>query len=93
MKSPLILIAELLYGIISGVLQTIIFVIEKLGELVLSLMFFSTLGIFGFILAIAIGAIVFILMTKFIFKSSRTLLAIGIALVIVVAVLALLWLI
>lgn len=93
MKSPLIIIAELLTGLIGTIGRTLSFVIRKLGELALSLLFFSTLGPFGVILAIAIGAIVFLLVTKFIFKTSRTLLAFAIALVAVVAILALLWLI
>lgn len=93
MKSPLIIVVELLYGIVNGILQTILFIFRKFGELLHSLLFFSTLGVFGVVLAIAIGVMVFLLVAKFIFKSSKTLLAIGIALIVVIAVLALLWMI
>jgi len=93
MRSPLIIIAELLAGLIGTIGQTLSFVIGKLGELLMSLLFFSTLGPLGLILAIVIGIIVFFLVTKFIFKSSSTLLGFGIALAVVIAILALLWLI
>jgi len=93
MESPLIIIVELLFGVINGIYKTLTFVFGKLGELLISLLFFSALGIFGFFLAVAIGAIVFILMAKFIFKTWKSLFVFGIALLVTVAVLVLLWMI
>ena len=90
MNSPLIIIAELLFGVLSSVVGTILFIFEKLGELALSLLFFSSLGIFAFIVAVVIGVAVFILITKFILKSSSTLVAFGITFAVVIAVLILL---
>lgn len=93
MKSPLIIIVELLTGLITGIFQTMAFVLGKFGELVMSLLFLSALGPYGFLLAIGIGAIVFLLVTKFIFKTTGSLLGFGIALAAIVAVLFLLQLI
>lgn len=93
MRSPLVIIVELLFGVLNGIYQTIVFVVGKLGELMFSLLFLSTFGIFGFFLALAIGTIVFLLLARFIFKNSRNLLVFGIALLVAVAVLVLLWMI
>lgn len=93
MKSPLIIIAELLSGLISGIYQTIVFILGKFGELMVSLLFLSVFGIHGFFLALAIGAIVFLLLVRFIFKTTKTILGFGIALAVVIAILVLLWLV
>lgn len=87
MDSPLIIIAELLWGVISGTWNTVVFILEKLYELALSLLFFSTLGIFGFLVAIVIGVVVFVLITKFILKNSSTLLSVGLSFAVVIGVL------
>lgn len=90
MKSPLIIIVELLIGLATSVFQTISFVVGKFGELMMSLLFLSALGPYGFLLALVIGAIVFLLVTKFIFKTAGILLGLGIALAAMFAVLFLL---
>lgn len=90
MKSPLIIIVELLTGVATGIFQTIAFVVGKFGELMMSLLFLSALGPYGFLLALVIGAIVFLLVTKFIFKTAGSLLGLGIALAAMFAVLFLL---
>ncbi len=87
-KSPLVIIAELIVGMINGIITTIKFVLTKFLELMITLVFYSTFGIYGFLIAVFIGAGVFILVTKFIFKSSKTLISLGIAFIAVIAVLA-----
>lgn len=86
MDSPLIIISELLLGIITNTFSTIYFVFTKLYELAMSLFFFSTLGIFGFLIAIAIGAVVFYTLSRFVLKNTRSLVSFGIAFAIVIAV-------
>lgn len=93
MKSPLLIIVELFSGLISSIFQTISFVFGKFGELMYSLLFLSSLGMTGFFLALAIGAIVFLILVRFVFKTSKTLLGFGIAFGVVVAVLVLLQLV
>jgi len=89
MKSPLIIIIELFAGVISSAISTILFIIGKLGELAVSLVFVSSLGIFGLFIAIIIGAIVFFFFAKIIFKTGKSLFAFIIALVAVLLVLLL----
>jgi len=93
MEGPLLIIAQLLSGLINGIIGTIVFVLSKFVELITVLMFDSSLGIYGFIIAVVVGAVTFLLVTKFVFQSTRTLIALGIAFVAVIAVLAFLWVI
>lgn len=86
MDSPLIIIAELLVGIIANIVDTTVFVFTKLYELAMSLFFFSTLGIFGFLIAIAIGAVVFYTLSKFVLKNARSLVSFAISLAVVIAI-------
>lgn len=89
MKSPLIIIIELLAGIVKSIVDTIGFVSFKLAELFVSLVVFSTLGIVGIVIAAVIGVCVFFFVTKFLLKTSGTLIRVGIALIVVLAVLIL----
>lgn len=89
-KSPLIIIVELLTGLISSLISTFLFVVGKLVELFYSLMFLSSLGVFGFLIAIAIGAGVFVFFAKFVFKNWKSVMGFGIALGVVFLVLFLL---
>ncbi len=91
MKSPIVIIAELVAGLISSIISTMIFVITKFLELISSLMMYSSSNLQSFAIAAFLGAVVFILITKFIFKSSKTLLSLGIALIAIVAVLVFFW--
>lgn len=90
MKSPLVIIIELLTGLITNTVNTIGFVVEKLLELFGSLLFISTFGVPGVIIAVAIGAVVFIFASTVIFKTGSSLVSFGIAIVVVFVVLFLL---
>jgi len=90
MKSPIVIILELLAGLITNAITTIGFVILKLGELMVSLLFLSTFGIFGFLIAILIGVVVFFFLAKVIFKTSGSLISLIIAAAVVFLVLILL---
>lgn len=93
MKSPLIILQEMFVGLIMGVVNTVAFVLGKLWELLHSLIFLSSLGIFGFIIALIIGIGVFIFFAKFVFNNWKSALGFGIALGAVLLVLFLLSLI
>lgn len=92
-KSPLVIIVELLTGLISSGIDTFLFVVGKLFELFHSLIFLSSLGISGFVIAIVIGAGVFVFFAKFVFKNWKSVMGLGIALGAVILVLALLQLV
>ena len=87
MKSPLLILIELVVGIIQASVQTIAFVLTKLQELVLSLIFISSFGIAGFLIALLIGVGVFFFISKFVFKTSKSILGFAIALVAMLGVL------
>lgn len=91
MEGPLLIVAQLISGLINGILGTIFFVLSKFVELMMALMFDSSFGAYGFIVAVVVGAVVFLFVTKFVFQSTRTLIALGIAFIAVIAVLAFLW--
>ena len=93
MKSPLIILIELLAGVISNTFSTIIFIFKKLGELMVSLFYVSSLGIFGIILAVVIGGVVFYFFSRVIFKTSKSLLPLALAFIAIILVLVLLSLI
>ena len=90
MKSPLVIILELFAGLIKSTVDTVFFVFGKLGELLVSLLYISTFGIFGFLIAILIGSLVFVFAAKLVFKSWKSLSAFSIALITVFIVLILL---
>lgn len=90
MKSPLVIIFELLSGLISNSIETMGFVAGKLVELFFSLMFVSSLGVFGFLTAVAIGAAVFVFVSKTVFKEWGSVVSLCIAALAVVIVLAIL---
>ena len=75
-KSPLQVIYELLVGIIQSIVNTFKFIFEKLVELFMSLAFIANTGIVGMLVASVVGAIVVVLVAKFVFKSSKSLLQI-----------------
>ena len=89
-ESPLIILIELFVGIIKNTLDTLGFVGVKLVELFASLLLLSKFGIFGILIAAVIGVSVFFFLTKFILKSSGTLVRIGLALIVVLGILILL---
>jgi len=91
MKSPLLIIAELITGLITGLIATMKFVILKFIELITSLTMYSSSNIQSFAISVALGAVVFVMVTKFIFKSSKTLISLGISLIAVIVILVYFW--
>lgn len=89
MKSPLIIIIELLAGLLNNAVSSIVLIVEKLAELVGSLLFISSLGIFGVIIAVVIGAVVFIFVSKVFFKTWKSVFGFVIAFAAVIFVLLL----
>ncbi len=88
MKSPLLIVAELISGLIMGLIDSVIFVLSKFIELIISLLSISVLSTTGFVVAVLAGAGVFIFLTGFVFKSAKTLISLVIAFIAVIAVLA-----
>ncbi len=73
-KSPLQIIFELLVLIIQTTVDGLKLIFEKLVELFESLVFLANKGISGLIVASVIGGIVVILISRFIFGNTKTLL-------------------
>ena len=72
-ESPLAIILELVYIVITGTIGTIYGIIGKLIELFASLEFISGFGALGLFLAIGIMAVVSFFFIKFFAKSGRML--------------------
>ncbi|MBN2252180.1 MAG: hypothetical protein JW701_00680 [Kosmotogaceae bacterium] len=81
------ILIELVVGLIQSSIQTISFVVGKLYELAVSLIFISSFGVAGFVIAFLIGAGVFFFISRFILKTSKSILGFAIALVVMLGVL------
>ena len=88
MKSPLIVLIEMVSGLISRIFESSSFIILKIFELLSSLMFITRYGILGVILVLMVVFLVIFLALKFLFKSSRTLLILLIVFIILIMIFA-----
>jgi hypothetical protein len=73
-RSPIIIIIELLAGLIANILQSFALIYTKLVELFVTLGYISGFGPVGFAIALIIGSTVIFFILKFMFGSSKTLL-------------------
>jgi hypothetical protein len=73
-RSPILIIIELLVGLIANIVQSFLFIYTKLVELFVTLGYISGFGPLGFALALVIGSTVVFFILKFVFGSSKTLL-------------------
>jgi hypothetical protein len=80
MKSPIVILIELTVGLIRSALDTISFIFSKLQELAVSLIFISSFGPAGFVIALIIGGVVFVVISKFVLKTYKSIAGFGIAL-------------
>ena len=72
-RSPIVIIIELLVGLIANIAQSFSFIYTKLVELFATLGYMSGFGPLGFAVALIIGSTVIFFILKFIFGSSKTL--------------------
>jgi hypothetical protein len=72
-RSPIIILIELLGGLIVNFIQSFAFIYTKLVELFVNLGYMSGLSPLGFLVALFIGSFVVYFILKFIFGSSRVL--------------------
>jgi hypothetical protein len=93
MESPLTILIDLLVGLIKNIGQSIVFTFSKLIQLFTSLAYLGGLGIAGLLIAITIGSGILLLILKFIFGASMTVVKLGLILMSLFIVLALLFLI
>ena len=75
-KSPILILLELLIGLIQQFNSTFEFIYVKLVELFIILGTISGFGPMGLIIAVIFGSLVLFLVLKFIFGSSKTLMVI-----------------
>ncbi len=93
-KSPIIIIIEIILGLLATTLQTILFLMGKLAELFVSLAYLAAVNPLGFILATFIGAVCLYFILKVIFKQSKFLfLILGIFILFLVSILVIAFLI
>jgi len=71
MKSPLVILLELLVGLIASAVNTIIFIFTKLVELSVSLGFLAGSSLLGMIIAAAAVFAVLLFVLRFIFSASK----------------------
>jgi len=90
-KNPLQIILELLVLIIQSIVSTLALVLEKLVELFSSLAFMAGTGVVGLFIACVIGGIVVVLISKFVFKSTKSLFQVLMVYVIFVLILVLIF--
>lgn len=83
MKSPLMILIELIVGLISRIFESINFTLMKMVELFISLSFIANLNTFGLIMAVLFGSIIFYFVLKYLFGTSKTLVVLIIFLVII----------
>ena len=72
-RSPLLILLELLEGLILNIASSFSLVHQKILELFITLGFISGLNPIGFVVAVFFGSIVFYFILKFMFGSSKTL--------------------
>ncbi|MFH1473262.1 MAG: hypothetical protein ABIE55_00015 [Candidatus Aenigmatarchaeota archaeon] len=76
-KSPLLILLEMLGGLIENFVSSFQLVFSKMVELFITLDKISGLGIPGFIIAILTGSVVGFLVIKFVFGTSKELIYIS----------------
>jgi len=81
MKSPLIILIELILGLITRASETIGFLFFKVLEFLASLSTFTIFGVSGLLIALVIGTIVVFFAIKFFFKSSKSLIILWLVLI------------
>jgi len=84
MKSPFIVLIELIVGLISRVSESLAFVFSKVIEFFTSIQFVSGIG--GIIIVAIIGVIVVLFALKFFFKASKTIMLLWLVLIAVVII-------
>ncbi|MBN2203013.1 MAG: hypothetical protein JW700_02420 [Candidatus Aenigmarchaeota archaeon] len=72
-RSPLVIIIELLGSLIVNTIESFVTIYVKLLELFVTLGYISGLSPLGFILALFIGSLVIYFIIKYVFGSSKTL--------------------
>ena len=72
-RSPLIIIIEMLGGLIKNFVESFAMIYSKMVELFITLGYISGLSPLGFLVAVFIGSFVCYFVLKFLFGSSRTL--------------------
>lgn len=72
-RSPLIIIIELLGGLIVNFIESFAMIYQKMVELFLTLGYISGLSPLGFLVAVFMGSFFCYFALKFVFGSSRTL--------------------
>jgi hypothetical protein len=75
-ESPIVILIELLKALIENFIGSFQIIYVKLTELFVSLAIISGLNPIGFIIAVIFGSLVLFFILKFVFGSSKTLLAI-----------------
>jgi hypothetical protein len=70
-KSPLIILIELIVGLIASALSTIMFILSKLAEFFYSLTYATGFGIFGAILIAGVGSIILSIVVKMAFGAGK----------------------
>ena len=73
LRSPLLILLELLKGLILNIVSSFVLVYEKMLELFITLAIISGLSPIGFVVALFFGSIIFYFILKFIFGSSKVL--------------------
>jgi hypothetical protein len=70
-KSPLLILIEMLEGLINNIVSSFQLIFYKMLELFVTLDVISGLSPVGFVIASVIGSVVFFLIIKFIFGTSK----------------------
>jgi hypothetical protein len=77
MDAPFVILLELFVGLIRGIIDTLAFMVSKLIELFISLGVIAGASPLGFIVAVAVGTAIILLIMKFVLGSSRSYILIG----------------
>lgn len=78
MKAPFVILLELFFGLVKSIIDTMGFLISKLIELFISLGFIAGTSPLGFIVAVAVGTVIVLLVMKFVLGSSRNYILVGV---------------
>ena len=76
-KSPLLILLEMLGGLIANFVSSFQLIFNKMLELFVSLSIISGLGPLGFVASAVIGSVVFFLVIKLVFGTSKELIYIS----------------
>lgn len=72
-KSPILIVFELIKGLIENIQSSFYFIAVKLSELFVSLRFIANYSPIGFFIAIIFGSVVIFFLLKYTFGSSKAL--------------------